>query len=371
MWQRLLPLCLSVIILAVWPGWTYAGLLPQNTTEQYEITFWESIKDSHYAGDYEAYLKAYPNGRFAPLAKARIAWLRAGASGGMPGRAPTPAHAPAPTPAQTPAPTPTPAPASSTQYARPAPPPPPQPARSSSAGNEIKDCAACPALLAITPGSFKMGNDKDDPSEKPAHQVTITHPFALGKYPVTVAQWNACVAAGGCQRLTDISNPDPNAPAHNLSWDDAQQYVKWLTKASGKPYRLPTEAEWEYAARGGTTTRYWWGNEMTKGKVNCKDCGPPWRADGPTNVGSFAPNPFGIYDMGGSVWEWVGDCWHSSYKNAPSDGRAWDEPYCQSRVIRGGSWLDGHDYMLTSTRFKYDASVRYTANGLRVARDMK
>lgn len=378
MWRRrLLPLVLSTCILAVWPGWSTAGLLPQNSSEQVEITFWDSIKDSRDAGDYEAYLKTYPNGRFAPLAKARIASLRTSASGASSASGPTsaaPAHTPAAPPASptaAPAPAPAPIPVPPTQRAQPAPPPQPAPATPSTAGHEIKDCVACPALIEVTPGSFTMGNNKNDPSEKPAHVVTIAHAFALGKYPVTIAQWNACVAAGACQRLTDITDHDQNTPAHNLSWDDAQQYVKWLTKASGKAYRLPTEAEWEYAARGGTATRYWWGDQMSQGKANCKDCGQPWRADGPNAVGSFAANPLGFYDMGGGVWEWVGDCWHSSYKNAPVDGRAWNQPYCEARVIRGGSWLDGHDYMLSSTRFKYDQSVRYTANGFRVAREMK
>lgn len=367
MWRRLLPLCVFVSIFAAWPGWSAAGILPKDSSEQYEITFWDSIKDSNYAGDYEAYLKAYPNGRFAPLAQARLARLRAAASAPPAGQAPAssqssrPSAAPAPTPAP-PAAAKTPPPASATSTAA-------MPA--SPGDHEIKDCAACPALIAVNPGTFTMGTNADDPSEKPAHRVTIGHAFALAKYAVTVAQWNACVAAGACPRLGSDGASVPNAPVHDVSWDDAQQYLKWLTKLSGKPYRLPTEAEWEYAARGGTTTRYWWGDEMRKGKANCKDCGPPWSADAPADVGSFAANPLGFYDMGGGVWEWVSDCWHSSYKNAPTDGRSWEEPYCQSRVIRGGSWLDGAGYMLASTRFKYDGSVRYTANGFRVARDMK
>jgi formylglycine-generating enzyme required for sulfatase activity len=379
--QRLVPLCLIVSIFTAWPGWSAAGVLPKDSAEQYEITFWDSIKDSTYAGDYEAYLKTYPNGRFASLAQARLARLRAAASATPPAQA---SAAQAPTArggaAQAPStPSPTPAP----QYSRPAPTPAPAPAPppaaaapmaavpSSSGGHEVKDCPACPALIAVNPGTFTMGNNYSDPSEKPAHRVTIAHSFALAKYAVTVAQWNACVAAGACPRLTSDPGSAPNAPVHDVSWDDAQQYLKWLTKLSGKPYRLPTEAEWEYAARGGTTTRYWWGDEMRKGKVNCKDCGPPWNADAPADVGSFAPNPFGFYGMGGGVWEWVSDCWHSSYKNAPSDGRSWEEPYCQSHVIRGGSWLDGAGYMLSSTRFKYDGSVRYTTNGFRPARDVK
>jgi formylglycine-generating enzyme required for sulfatase activity len=173
------------------------------------------------------------------------------------------------------------------------------------------------------------------------HRVSIGRPFAIGKYEVTIEQWNACADASGCPHIDIEGNASKTTPARNLSWDDAQAYVKWLTKTTGKTYRLPSEAEWEYAARGGTTTTYWWGNEMRKGYADCKDCGEPWRKDSPVNVGSFIPNPFGLFDMNGSVWEWVGDCWHSSYKGAPTDGRVWDEAGCPMRVIRGGSWLDG------------------------------
>jgi formylglycine-generating enzyme required for sulfatase activity len=365
------------------------GVMPKDSTEQYEITFWESIKDSQYASDYEAYLKAYPNGRFVPLAQARLARLRAAAPkpavvAPAAAPAPAPAAAAAAAAAAAPAPSPPPTPASAhpltaahpSTAAKPpaaaavaAPPPPAKPV--TAAINELHDCAACPVMLAVNAGTFTMGNDASDPSERPAHRVTLGHGFALSKYAVTVAQWNACRDAGACPRLPSDSNNAPNAPVRDLSWDDAQQYAAWLSKISGKPYRLPTEAEWEYAARGGTATRYWWGNEMRTGTANCKDCGQPWHADAPDNVGSFAANPFGFYDMGGSVWEWVSDCWHESYKSAPADGHAWDEPNCQVRVIRGGSWRDGASYMPASTRFKYDSSVRYSANGFRVGRDMK
>lgn len=216
-----------------------------------------------------------------------------------------------------------------------------------------------------------MGSNSSDPSEKPAHAVTITAPFAIGKYEVTVAQWNACTAANACPRLAQASNSVPAAPLRDVSWDDAQVYLKWLASTTGKAYRLPTEAEWEYAARGGTSSKYWWGEQMALGKANCKDCGPPWQADAPAKAGSFAANPWGLYDMNGSVWEWVADCWHNSLKDAPGDGRAWDSPHCSVRVIRGGSWREGAPYMVSTARFKYDASVRHTQNGFRVARGSK
>nr|WP_244197559.1 SUMF1/EgtB/PvdO family nonheme iron enzyme [Caballeronia ptereochthonis] len=356
------------------------GILPKDSNEQYELTFWESIKDSTYPSDYEAYLKAYPNGRFAALAKARIERLRAAGSAKpatTPPATPTPA-APAPKPAPSTAATPekprpsasaapsTAAPAAAAAAAKPA---------AKTAGGEIKDCPSCPALIPIAPGSFTMGSNNDDPAEKPPHRVTIAHPYAIGKYEVTVEQWNACADAGACTRVAPDSEattaPPGNSPMRNVSWDDAQVYVKWLSKVGGKSYRLPTEAEWEYAARGGTQSTYWWGDQMRKGTADCKDCGDPYRPEAPTPVGSFAPNPYGLYDMNGSVWEWVADCWHSSYKGAPADGRTWDDPSCSVRVIRGGSWREGAGYMQSATRFKYSASVRQSQNGFRVARDME
>ena len=216
-----------------------------------------------------------------------------------------------------------------------------------------------------------MGSNTSDPSEKPAHQVSIAKPFAIGKYEVTVEQWDACVQASACSRITIDGNLSKTSPVRDVSWDDAQQYAQWLAKTTGKPYRLPTEAEWEYAARGGTSTRYWWGEQMRSGMANCKGCGDPWQKEGPVNVGSFPANPFGIHDVNGSVWEWVADCWHNSYKGAPADGNAWDEPNCRTRVIRGGSWREEASYMPSSTRFKYDASVRHSQNGFRVARAME
>lgn len=340
-----------------------AGLLLKNSDEQFELTFWESIKDSNHISDYEAYLQAYPKGRFAALARTRIERLRAAAPKSAPVPAPAsevPATKPAREPARRPPAQARPIPA--------APPPAPAPAKAAIAG-ELNDCPACPALISLPAGSFTMGSNTSDPSERPAHHVTIDAPFAIGKYEVTVAQWKACVDAGACVRTQHDGNP--NAPVRDVSWDDAQLYVKWLSTTSGKPYRLPTEAEWEYAARGGTTTRYWWGEQAVPGKANCKDCGPPWSVDGPANVGTFAANPYGLHDMNGGVWEWVSDCWHSSFKDAPADARTWDEPNCSVRVIRGGSWREGNAYMVSSTRFKYDASVRHSQNGFRVARSIR
>jgi formylglycine-generating enzyme required for sulfatase activity len=372
------------------------AILPKDSDEQYELSFWESIKDSNHASDYEAYLSTYPNGRFAALARARIARLRASA----PAKPEAPAQAapkapaqatesappakPAPErPRQPPAakvPETKPAPAvvpGDVKKAEPAPTAPAAPseprekAASRPAGKgEIKDCPACPVLISVPAGTFTMGSNTNDPSEKPAHQVTIKQPFAIGKYEVTVEEWNACVDAGACQKLTAGEEQFGKSPVRDVSWDDAQQYVQWLAKISGKPYRLPTEAEWELAIKGGTNTRFWWGEQMRPKMANCKDCGEPWQKERPVEVGSFEPNPFGLYDMNGSVWEWVADCWHNSHAGAPPDGRARELPNCRARVIRGGSWREDARYMPSSTRFKYDAGVRHSQNGFRVARTL-
>jgi formylglycine-generating enzyme required for sulfatase activity len=368
------------------PDIKLAGVVPKNSAEQFELAFWESIKDSSHAGDYEAYLKAYPKGRFVALAQVRIARLRAAAEKPAPVADTAPAA-----PLTKPAPVADVAPA--TPAAKPARPPAKVAARAkrtvakaepetdrvepvatggeAAVRGEIQDCQDCPALVSLSPGSFTMGSNASDPSEQPAHRVALSRPFAIGKYEVTVAEWNACVEAGACIRVGQYVSATPKAPIRDVSWDDAQQYLQWLSANSGKPYRLPSEAEWEYAARGGASTRYWWGDQMAVGKANCRECGPPWRIDGPADAGSFAANQYGIYDMNGSVWEWVSDCWHSSYEGAPADGKAWDQADCGVRVLRGGSWREPAPTAAAPSRSRQDAGARQSQNGFRVARDVE
>ena len=222
--------------------------------------------------------------------------------------------------------------------------------------------ALAPEMVFIPGGAFSMGSG-DDPSEKPIHQVAIKS-FAISKFPITVREWNACVAAKSC---TYPPTGKDDAPVTNLSWTDTQQFVDWLSKVTQKPYRLPTEAEWEYAARGGTRSKYWWGDQLQASMANCKGCNESYEASQPLTVGSFKPNPFGLYDMGGNVHQWVADCWHENYQGAPSDGSAWVESDCLSRVIRSGSWKNDPSYVRPSNRDHYDATVRYPTHGLRVA----
>jgi formylglycine-generating enzyme required for sulfatase activity/class 3 adenylate cyclase len=219
-----------------------------------------------------------------------------------------------------------------------------------------------PEMNAIRGGNFTMGSN-DDLTEKPTHQVTIK-PFAISRYPISVREWNECAAAKACAFVA-IGKDD--VPVTNVSWSDAKQYVAWLADATRKAYRLPSEAEWEYAARGGTQTKYWWGDQLQSGMANCKNCSDLIAAEQPIKVGSFKPNPFGLYDMGGGVDQWAEDCWHKNYHGAPTDGSAWVEGDCVSHVIRSGSWRNDAQYVRPSNRDSYDTNVRYPTHGFRVA----
>ncbi len=219
-----------------------------------------------------------------------------------------------------------------------------------------------PEMNMLRGGSFMMGSN-DDATEKPVHQVTIK-PFAIGKYPISVREWNECAAAKAC---AFVATGKDDTPVANLSWNDAKQFVAWLAAATRKAYRLPSEAEWEYAARGGTQTKYWWGDQFQSGMANCKNCNDIAATEQPIKVGSFRPNPFGLYDMGGGVDQWVEDCWHKNYQGAPSDGSPWVEGDCVSHVIRSGSWKNDARYARPANRDSYDTSVRYPTHGLRVA----
>ncbi|HEV2552072.1 MAG TPA: SUMF1/EgtB/PvdO family nonheme iron enzyme [Stellaceae bacterium] len=223
-----------------------------------------------------------------------------------------------------------------------------------------------PETVELPGGAFTMGSN-DDASERPTHRVSL-RPFAIGKYPVTIGEWKQCVAAHACPEIAAAGEDD--APITNVSWSDAQQYAAWLARITGLPYRLPSEAEWEYAARGGTQTKYWWGNEMKPGVAACKGCGEPYDPHHPVKVGSFPANPFGLHDMGGDVAEWVADCWHKDYHGAPADGSAWQGDNCREHVLRGGSWQNDASYLRTTSRDSYDTGVRYLTHGFRVARSL-
>ena len=179
----------------------------------------------------------------------------------------------------------------------------------------FRECAKdCPEMIVVPAGAFTMGSPATEKAamtdEGPQHKVTIAKPFAVSKFDVTFADWDACVSVGGCPKAADAGFGRGTRPVINVGWDDAQHYVAWLSKMTGQPYRLLTEAEWEYAARAGTTTAYYWGDEIGKGNANCNGCGSQWDDKQTSPVGSFAANAFGLYDMAGNVCQWVQDCYH-------------------------------------------------------------
>jgi formylglycine-generating enzyme required for sulfatase activity len=223
-----------------------------------------------------------------------------------------------------------------------------------------------PEMVTLLGGKFPMGSN-NDPSERPIHQVDIK-PFAIGKFPITVRQWKQCVAANAC--AGGVTAGDDDAPVTNVSWSDAQQFTEWLSKTTQRNYRLPTEAEWEYAARAGVHTKYWWGDQLQPGMVNCNGCNEAYDATKPVKVGSFKPNPFGLYDMGGGVDQWVADCWHKNYQGAPVDGSPWLDADCSSHVLRSGSWRSDPNYVRPSSRNYYDTNARNQTLGFRVAQSL-
>ncbi|CCE02908.1 formylglycine-generating enzyme family protein [Bradyrhizobium sp. STM 3809] len=251
---------------------------------------------------------------------------------------------------------------------------PPRPATGAEAASQPAEPAAAPRpapepqpklrvpeLVTIAGGSFSMGGDDD--SEQPAHQVSIK-PFSLGKHPVTVGEWKSCVSAASCP---DIAIGGDDRPVVNVSYDDAQAYLAWLSRATGRTFRLPTEAEWEYAARAGQRTRYWWGDRMRQGMASCKGCDGDAELDLPPKIATTQVNPFGLYDMGGGVGQWVADSWHKNYKGAPVDGSAWIEDGSYARVIRSGSWKNGASEARAGSRDRYDGRIRHPTLGFRVA----
>jgi formylglycine-generating enzyme required for sulfatase activity len=240
-------------------------------------------------------------------------------------------------------------------------------------GHTFRECAkGCPDMVVIPADKFLMGSpesEKGGSDEDPQHEVTIGKPIAVGKFTVTFAEWDACRASGACPEASDSSWGRGNRPVMNVSWDEAKQYVAWLSRVSGKPYRLLSEAEWEYAARADTTTAYFWGDEIGEGNANCIGCGSEWDGKQTAPVDSFKPNAFGLHDMAGNVWQWVEDC-KGSYKSAPSDGSVNTTDGCSSRVLRGGSWDFGPQYLRAAQRLQNDPGYRNINIGFRLARTL-
>jgi formylglycine-generating enzyme required for sulfatase activity len=234
-----------------------------------------------------------------------------------------------------------------------------------------------PEMIVIPSGKFRMGDiqGRGLKVEQPVHEVHIRRPFAVSRYEITFNQYDEFAKATGRQLPDDEGFGRNRRPVIRVSWDEAVEYASWFSRQTGKHYRLPSEAEWEYAARGGTDTAYWWGNDMKPGYANCTSCGTPPEKRQTMPVGSFKPNPFGLYDTVGNVREWVQDCWHDSYEGAPSDGSAWEKEHngnCNGRVHRGGSFRGVNKNNLTSSsRDMYRAAARPYWVGFRLVREIK
>ncbi len=411
---------------------TPAPPAPRRTDPSIEIVFWQSIADSTSPAPFEEYLRQFPNGRFAGLARIKLAALQGGRN--EPPRAP--AAGADPDKQQLAAVPPVPAP--TLRVPDGGAPTPPAPL-ALPADRVFRDCPGCPEMAVIPAGSFRMGAPGDEPGrgryEGPVHEVRIARPFAIGRFEVTIDQYGAFVDAtgrrGGFGCFYDmgdgnfVSHASPGGrsdgglntpgrftrvwervswrrpgftqtgdhPATCVNWEDAAAYTEWLSARTGARYRLPSEAEWEYAARAGTASAHYWNggeNEvcahantadrdaktrlatatfqpMEGGTADCRD-GFEFAAP----AGSFAANPFGLHDMLGNVWEWVADCWNIGYDGAPVDGSAWTSAGdCNKGVLRGGAWSYQPSFLRAAARIGSRRTVQFNSRGFRVARDLQ
>ncbi len=273
-------------------------------------------------------------------------------------------------------------------------------------GSVFRDCDQCPEMVVIPAGRFQMGDVSGADDERPVHGVTISKPFAVSKYEVTKGEFAHFVEATGydtgntCWIWDDEEqgwekrsgfgwrNPGyaqtDRHPVVCVSWEDAKKYVEWVSRETGQAYRLLSEAEWEYVARAGTTTRWYWGESETgqcryangadlqakkhHSKWTVAECDDGYYQTAP--VGSFQANAFGVFDTAGNVWEWVEDCWNANYEGASEDGRAWTSGDCSQRVVRGGSWINYPVIVRPAYRYWDNPGNRINRFGFRIARTL-
>jgi len=238
----------------------------------------------------------------------------------------------------------------------------------------FRDCADCPELVEIPSGAFERGSPSSEPghrgSEGPVTRVAIRAKFAIGRYPVTFGEWDQCVRDGACKHVpNDRGWGRGTGPVFYVSWNDTRDFLAWLAAKSGKTYRLPSEAEWEYAARAGARTAYPWGDDVGHKMANCRGCSDD-ASDRTTPVGSFPPNRFNLFDMHGNVWQWVADCWNASFAGAPGDGSPWLSGECGNAVIRGGAWGLSPEDIRSARRDGDNKNLRSGRRGFRIARDL-
>ena len=238
--------------------------------------------------------------------------------------------------------------------------------------DSLKEGGEGPEMVVIPAGKFRMGDVQGSgiDRERPVHEVHIKEPVAMGRYEVTFEEYDRFAKSTGREMPLDNHWGRSNRPVISVSWNDAVAYAIWLSEQTGKQYRLPSEAEWEYAAKAGTETDYWWGNDIGENNVNCDFCGSQGEGKQTAPVGSFKPNPFGLYDTAGNLKEWVQDCWDYNYNNAPSDGSAWEPENCRLRVLRGGWWGVGAWNARSSQRDREVPDFRSASVGIRLARTL-
>lgn len=319
-----------------------------------EMVFWQSIRGNNDPALFRAYLAKYPQGEFALIAKVKMDALE---KGGKQKATQTAAIANIP--------------------------------RVTSGQNfkVFKDCSDCPEMVSLPTGVFTMGANNGNSSERPVHEVEIVEPFAIGKYEITFEQYAKCVEDEFCQhRPSNEGWGAEDRPVINVSYRDTQVFINWLRDRTGENYRLPTEAEWEYAAKAGSSKPRWWGdnadgacqyanvhdkysrssNSISGSYHRCSDGFAKTAA-----VGSFRPNPFGLSDMIGNVWEWTAGCWHKNFEGAPDDGSKWeDDGDCSKRVLKGGAWAGPPMMSRATSRIPGGARKRRNTIGFRVARTL-
>jgi formylglycine-generating enzyme required for sulfatase activity len=252
--------------------------------------------------------------------------------------------------------------------------------------DEFQECANCPRMVVVPVGEFQMGTAANETdalikeyvevsekwfrSENPQHKVFIPKPFAVGKFEVTFAEWDACVSDGGCKHKPETEWGRGRQPVMRVSWDDiTKEYLPWLREKTGKEYRLLSEAEWEYAARAGTTTAFSTGQGITKKQAQFSE-GTGGSAGKTVEVGSFPANAFGLHDMHGNVWEWVEDCWNDNYNGALTDSSARTIGECGRRVVRGGSWNYFPWGLRSANRYWHSTGYQDYRFGFRLARTL-
>lgn len=313
---------------------------------QVEVSFWDSIKSSKNRLDFEAYLRQYPHGSYTVLARNRLSELN---SSGLKAGSRNPVQKAG----------------NETSIVS-------DQSMNKSPGESFRDCLQCPEMVVIPAGELRLKiNQTSVARTAGSATIKIQKNFAVSKFEVRFSDWDTCVASGACEYMPDDGGWGRNIrPVINVSWSDAQSYVRWISDVTKRKYRLLSEAEWEYAARSSSTTLFPWGNSVGNGNANCSECGSKWDRMSTAPVGSFASNPFGLYDVSGNVAEWVEDCWSQNIYGMPLDGAPSKTGECGLRVLRGGSWFHLASAIRTNSRDRANPGVREPYIGFRVAREL-